>query len=289
MTLIRDVVDAALSEVYGEAQTVDTTTFLTEDLAADGLVVPVADATGFSRGMVQVDDELMLVSDVDREADTLTMAYPTARGVRATAITAHPVGALVTMAPSIPRYRAVRAVEEAITSSPGLYQVKQAAFPMQASRMGYPLPNEAEDILQVTWLPSGPTRDWLPMRRWTHDKFNHDIVVGDVVEPGREIRVEYTAQPVAPAQDQDFSFSGLPDTCIDVIRFGAAWRMLSFIEPYNLLARSAEAEAMERAKTPQSRLRIAQYLYGIYQQRLSEEVQTLNSKHPARVHYVGRW
>lgn len=289
MTLIRDVVDAALAEVLGEAQTVDTTTFLAAPLAPDGLTIEVADATGFSRGIVQIEDELLLITEVDRDQGLLTLPYPTARGIRGTSVAAHPVGSLVTMAPSVPRHRAVRAVAETITSSPGLWRVSGTTFPMVASQVGYDLPGDVEEVLHISWLPSGPTLDWLPMRRWTHDKYNGMLVIGEAVEPGREIRVEYTSTPTAPEQDEDFSATGLPDTCIDVIRFGAAWRLVSFIEPFNLLARSAEAEAMDRQKTPQARIRVAQYLYGMYQQRLAEEVQNLNMRFPVRVHFTGRW
>ena len=289
MTLIRDVVDGALAEVYGEAQTVDTTTFLAAPLTATGLSIEVADATGFSRGIVQIEDELLLITEVDRTKGILTLPYTTARGIRGTEALSHQVGALVTMAPSVPRSRAVRAVAEAITSSPGLWRVAGTSFPMVASQVGYSLPGDVETVLNVAWIPSGPTLDWLPMRRWSHDKFNGMLVVGESVEPGREIRVEYTATPLAPEQDEDFSASGLPDTCIDVIRFGAAWRLVSFIEPFNLLARSAEAEAMDRQKTPQARIRVGQYLYGMYQQRLAEEVASLNTRFPVRVHWTGRW
>ena len=72
-----------------------------------------------------------------------------------------------------------------------------------------------------------------------------------------------------------------------MIRFGAAWRLISFLEPMSLLRQSAEADAMDRQITPGSRLRVAQYLYQMYRQRLEEEVASLQCKYPIRSHYGG--
>lgn len=289
MPTMRSVIDAALSEVYGQAQTIDTTSFLAAPLSGTGLTFTVMNSSGFSRGMVQVDDELMLVSEVDKTTGLVTLRHLSARGVRGTTVAPHATGALVTMAPSVPRHKAVEAVGETIRSSPGLFRVGSTEITKKAAQVAYPLPSEVHEVLHVSWLPSGPAKDWIPLRRWTHDKHNGDIVVGDSVMPGRTIRVSYAAAPIVPGQDDEFSDSGLSERCLDVIRYGAAWRLVSFIEPYNLLARSAEAEAMDRNKQPQGRLRVAQYFYQIYSERLRQEVEHLQSEWPIRQHWAGRW
>lgn len=290
MTTIREVVDGSLADVYGQAQTVDATTFLEQPMATTDLSAKVLDASLFSRGLVQIDDELMLVSGVDRANGNLSLQYPTARAVRATPLVDHPIGALVTMAPSIPRFRVVAAVGETLRSSNGLFRVDSLEFPFVAARRAYPMPEAIEDILSITWLPTGPELDWVPMRRWTWDRHNGDLVLGDDITAGRPVKVAYSAIPTMPDdQDADFAETGLPPSCVDVIRLGAAWRVVSFLEPFNLLPRSAEAEAMDRAKTPQSRLRVAQYLYQMYTERLAQEVKTLQNRYPIRQHFAGRY
>jgi hypothetical protein len=114
------------------------------------------------------------------------------------------------------------------------------------------------------------------------------LVIRDNVAPGCDIKVTYAADPTVPLQSEDFSLSGLPASCSDVIRLGAIWRIVSFLEPYGLLAKSAEMEAMDRQKTPGNRLRVSQYYYGLYQQRLAQEVASLQSDNPIRVSF-GTW
>lgn len=289
MTTIRDVVDGALSEVYGQAQTVDITTYLSAPVTETSLVLTVASAKGFSRGIAQVDDELLIVDSADMSKNELAVRYVSGRGVRATKAAPHEVGALVTMAPSIPRHRVVQAVAEAITGSSGLFRVGVEEFPYSGAKSGYSLPDEVDDVLSVSWFPSGPSNQWAAVRRWTWDRHNRTLIIGDAVQPGRPVRVAYSATPIAPEQDEDFSVSGLPNTCIDVIRYGAAWRITSFLESFNLLPKSAEAEAMDRGKTPGSRLRVSQYYFSMYQQRLQAEATALQVKHPIRQHFSGSW
>lgn len=288
MALMSNITDAALAEAYGYAQTVDATTYLLADIGTNDVRIEVANASGFSRGLVQVDDELMIVDEVDRASNSLILRFASGRGVRSTTAAAHSIGALVTMAPSIPRHQAVMAVEEAIRGASGLFRVATTTVQAVGSQGAYTLPADAKTILDAQWYPPGPSDEWIPLRRYRHDKYAQQIVIHDGVAPGCDIRITYAADPIVPAQGQDFSASGLPDSCIDVIRLGAIWRIVSFLEPYGLLAKSAEMEAMDRQKTPGARLRVSQYYYGLYQQRLMQEVGSLQSAYPIRVSF-GTW
>lgn len=286
--LMSNLTDAALAEAYGYAQTVDRTTYLSAGIGAGDIEIVVADASGFSRGIVQIGDELLMVDEVDRNVDTLRLASVAGRGIRSTAAEDHLIGTTVTMAPSIPRHQAVVAVEEAIRGASGLFRVASVTIPAVGTQTAYAIPPEAKHILNAQWYPPGPSDEWLSLRRYRHDKYANQILVHDGVAPGCDIRVTYAADPLVPTQGQDFSVSGLPDSCSDVIRLGAIWRIVSFLEPYNLLAKSAEMEAMDRQKTPGNRLRVSQYYYGLYQQRLMQEIQSLQSAYPIRVSF-GTW
>ena len=179
-------------------------------------------------------------------------------------------------------------MEEAIRGASGLFRVTSMTVPAVATQTAYPVPAEAKHILNAQWYPPGPSDEWLSLRRYRHDKYAQQILIHDGVSHGSDIRVTYAADPLVPTQSQDFSLTGLPDSCADVIRLGAIWRIVSFLEPYNLLAKSAEMEAMDRQKTPGTRMRVSQYYYGLYQQRLMQEVQSLQSAYPIRVSF-GTW
>ena len=283
------IVDSVIGEVYGYSQTVDTSTYSVGSLTSTGLNFALASGKNFSRGLIQIGDELVIPDSVDRETGAVTLGSVQSRGVRGTVPEAHPSGTLVTMAPTIPRSAAKRAINETIQSSGGLWATSEIEFKYNYPVVAYPIPDDADDILGVYWFPTGPTRQWLPVRRWTHDKYNKLIVLGDAIQPGRMMRVTYTHTPTVPDDDGTFEDTGLPASCVDVIRFGAAWRVVSMLESFNLMAQSAEADAMDRQNTPGSMIRVGQYFYQLYQQRLREELGSLQARHPVRVKYEGRY
>jgi hypothetical protein len=279
-----DLTDAALAEIYGYTATIDTTSYLTEDVAVDDLTVPVADAKNFSRGIVQIGDELMVVDAVDRATGALTLGSVRGRGVRGTKASAHKVGDRVTMSPTIPRFQAVNAVAETLRASSGLFSVTSAQIVYDPELYAYDLPAGVDTVLDVVWMPLLGGQ-WIPIRRWTHDRFQSKLTIGSVVGPGRTVRITYSQVPVVPRPDDDFTETGLPESCIDVIRLGAAWRLSAFLEPVSLMSQSAEADALKRGAYPTSRIKVSQFYFSLYQQRLNEEIQALQSKWPVKVHF----
>ena len=271
------IVDSVIGEVYGYSQTVDVATYSVGSVTPTSLTFSLASGTNFSRGLIQIGDELIMADSVDRSSGQVTLLSVQGRGVRGTTAQSHPSGTLVTMAPTIPRETAKRAINETIQASSGLWSTSQLEFVYNYPVVAYPIPDDAEDILAVYWFPTGPTKQWLPARRWTHDKYNKLIVLGDAIQPGRMMRVTYTHTPIVPDDDGTFEDTGLPASCVDVIRFGAAWRVVSMLESFNLMAQSAEADAMDRQNTPGSMIRVGQYFYQLYQQRLREELGSLQA------------
>ena len=281
---IGDLVDATLAEVYGHTQVVDAESYLTADLAADGLSLTVASAAEFSRGLVQVGDEMIVVDTVDRTNGILGLGSASCRGVRGTTAAAHVTGDRVTMSPSVPRSAAVRAVEETLRASSGLFAVASTTLTYVAAQMGYAIPSAARTVLAVSWYPTTGAA-WVPVRRWTHDKVSNLLVIAELLQPGADVKVTYTATPTVPTQAQDFSVTGLPDSCIDVIRLGAAWRLTNFLEPASLLSQGAEPDALKRQNQGGLRIRVGQYLYQAYRARLEEEVRALQDDYPITVHW----
>jgi hypothetical protein len=284
VTTIRQLTDAALAEVAGYSSTQDVTTALASPISADDLTITVSSAANFSRGWVQIGDELLLADSVNKSANTITLLSTAARGVQGTTATSHALGDTVTMAPTIPRMAAVRAVEDTIRSSSGLFGVGSTTLSYDTNITGYTIPSTAEDILDVSWFPPGPLEQWLVVRRWRFDRYNHQVILGEALTRGAPVKVSYSIPPVVPTADQEFSVTGLPDSCMDVIRLGAAWRMSSLLEPRSLTPQSAEARAMTRGAGT-NRARLSQYLYSAYRQRLDDEIRNLQDRYPIRVHW----
>lgn len=288
MTSINGLVDAVLSEVYGYTSTVDISTYLTVSVDSNDLGFVVADASGFSRGIIQIGEELILLDGADRSAGELACGNVSGRGIRGTTATSHEVGERITMSPSIPRYQAVEAVKQTIRASTSLFAVGTTSFTYSAAVSGYSIPAEAKTILSASWKPVGPENSYREIRAMRHDKYNSQIVILEGIQPGRTVYVQYTKDPTIPTSlTSDFTTTGLPDSCEDVIRFGAAWRITSFLEPMSLLGQNVEADAMDRQMTPGSRIRVGQYLYQMYRARLDEETRNLQEIHPIRVRFGG--
>lgn len=280
---ISALIDSALAEVYGYTQTVEASSPLVTAIDANDLTLTVADGTAFSRGIIEVGDELMMVDSVDQATGTLGISYLSGRGVRGTTAASHAVGDRVVMAPSIPRHAAARAVEEVIRSS-GLFAVDSTTLTYSPATVGYTIPASVDAVLSVAWQETS-SNQWVPIRRWRLDDHNDLLYVYEGGIPGSSIKVTYAKTPTVPTQAQDFSVTGLPDSCIDVIRYGACWKMSGFLEPSTLMPHGAEADAMKRGNYPTSRIKVSQYYYQLYRARLEDEMRLLGNKNPIRIHY----
>lgn len=283
MGTIGQMVDTVISEAYGHTQTVDVDTYLLAPVTATDTEFAVASAANFSRGIVQVEFELFQVDSVDRSLNRLQCGHVMGRGVRGTTAASHAAGVRVTMNPTISRQAALRAIEDALKERSGLFRVASATHTISAADPSYSVPADC-DILDVSWLPPGPGGNWQPCRRWRHDRVGSLLYVFDSMTPGRTLRVSYATVPTVPALGAEFSTSGLPSSCEDVIRLGALWRLMTTLETFTLMPQAAEAST--RVQQPR-RLQVAQYVYQLYLQRLSTEVAELNRANPIRSHYGG--
>jgi len=287
MSTLGQLAEAARSEVYGYTATIEPTTYLSGVLPSTADKVYVVSAAQFSRGIVEVGDELLMIDEVDRDNDILSLSSVKGRGILSTTAQSWPVGTKVTMSPMIPVHAARRAISEALRADSGLFVVKEATFTYVAAQSAYTLPADWENVLSVQWKAIGPSEVWVPVRRWTADRFSDSLVLGESPVPGQTVRVRYSTQPTVGGPDDDFSVTGLPTACEDVIRWSAAWRLSSMLEPFNLGPVRAEAATAVKPDSPSSRLRVAQYFYQMYQQRLMEEVRSLQNRWPVRVHFTG--
>lgn len=274
----------------------DQSTHLTQSATDSDTTLTVANTQAVSRGLVEIGDELIWVDDVDKVATTLTVP-PYGRGFRGTTAAAHTSGTRVISAPLFPRSLVKQAINESITAVfPDLWAVGSTTIAYTAAKTTYPLPAGVKEILSVTWSTTGPTKEWLPVRRWRLDRNANttsfangtSLSVYDAILPGRTLQVVYTTVPTQMTNGSDVfsTVTGLPDSTQDVIRLGAAYRMVPFFDAAHLSGMSAEADVAAQQLRGNQSTQLGRYFTQMYQMRLAEEAQSLQRIYPTRSHYT---
>lgn len=290
-----DLIDEVIINVSGYTQRQDQATYLTSGIDETTLQFTVQDGSSLSRGTVEIDDELFWVDRFDR-ASNIAYVSPTGRGFRNSTAAPHSTGARVIISPAYPRVVVKKAINNAIQAVyPDLFGVFYTTFPFVAARNTYQLPTEAIDALSVSWQTVGPTREWLPIRRWRLDKtanvgvFNtgKTLSIYDGIVPGRTINVVYSKRPVELSLDSDdFTDSGLPDSAREVITLGAAYRVAAFLDTPRITGMSVEADALDQSNPSGAGQQASRYFFAQYKDRLATEIKRQYELFPARVHYT---
>ena len=296
MTTFVNLIDETNLALTGYTNRQDQATYLTGALGAADLSFVVADGTVLTRGMVEIDDELIWVDSFDRTTNTATIpAY--GRGFRDTTATTHTAGTRVTIAPSFPRSVIRRNLNLAIDGVyPDLFGTYYTTFPFQAAVTTYALPNEAIDVLGCSWQTIGPSKEWLPIRHYRVDRMANPLVwnsgktisLREGIIPGRSVMVTYTKKPTPLQYDtDDFSvLTGLSESAREVIILGAAYRTAMYLDLGRVPTANAEADAQQGNDPIGSAVNISRVIQQMYQQRLLVEVRRLQEQFPPRTHYT---
>jgi hypothetical protein len=288
--------DQTLLYLYGFTTLQDQATYLASGATASGTTLNIADATAITRGILEIEDELIWADSVDTQALTITVP-PYGRGYRGTTATAHNAGVRVVSSPLFPRSLVKQAINQTIQSVfPDLFAIGETTFTFNPAVSTYSLPAGALDVLQVAWQTIGPSREWMPIRRYRVDKHaatsafasGVSISLYDAIVPGRTIKVVYTKQPtvLANTTDEFTTVTGLPASTEDVIRLGAAYRMVPFFDSPHLSGMSAEADFAANMRPVGGAAQLGRYLLQVYQVRLAEETKRLQSVYPNRSHFT---
>lgn len=296
MSTFSQLVDQTMLQLYGYTTLQDQATYLTASANASATTMIVDDVTSISRGMIEVGSEIIWVDSVDSSTGVLTIP-PYGRGFRGSTAAAYNYGERVVSSPMFPRFIVKQAINDAIRAVfPELFAVGELIFPYQPSVNTYPLPAGALDVLQVSWQTTGPSKEWLPVRRMRVDKhaatsvfeYGVSVSVYDGIVPGRNIKIVYTKEPSALVNDSDSftDISGLPASCEDLIRFGAAYRLTPYFDSAHLSGQSAEADYSGQPRNQTNAATLSRFLLQMYQVRLAEEVRNLQSVFPVRSYYT---
>jgi hypothetical protein len=297
MTTFNDMVDEVLLNLAGYTMRQDRLTYLTAAVTSTtALSATIASVDNVARGLIEIDEELLFVDSVNRPASSLVVA-PFGRGYQGTAATTHAINTKVTIAPTFPRIAVKRALNDTVKAVyPQLWGIGTHTFSYSPAQSTYALPSDAEGVIAVAFSTTGPTKEWLPIRSYRHDSMantasftsGNTITLYSGVEPGRTVQVTYSKEATAMVNNSDnfVGVTGLPLSTKDVIIYGAAYRLISFVDPSRLTFTSAEADEADRTKPIGVGANASRFIFSLYQQRLQEEAGRLKGKFPVRVHYT---
>jgi len=287
-----NLVDRVLSNLHSYTGIQEQTTYLKASMDAAQTELSVAHTDRVTQGLIEVDDELMHVSDV---GDTNVVLMPFGRGMQGSTPVAHSVNCRVTNDPMIPRIKVFEAVQQTIRELKDyLFVVKTATFTYSPAQSTYDLPAGAQRVLRVHYQTIGPSQDWNAVRAWSFDA-NSTVSTGKAitlrgwVDPGRTVQVEYAASlPVPSGTGVDLDLLGITPETQEVVIYGACWRLLQFLEPQRLALNSVESLTQAQFVRPGDAMKASQQMGQMYLLRRDEERRRLLDLHPPTIHYTGR-
>lgn len=308
---LNDMIDEVAINLAGYTFQQDRSTYLasavtttTSSIAAP-LILTLGSTDSLGKGIVEIDEELMWVDSYDRVANTATVA-PYGRGYLGTTPATHTSATKVTISPTFPRYVVKRAINDTIRAlGAAIYAVKVTNFTFNPAVSTYAFANlNVKNIINVSWQDIGPTKEWVPLRRWDFDAIANaeafgyvtgtdqvqTITLGEAPTPGRTVKVVYATDPAPFTTNvQDYATqTGLPESTRDVVILGAAYRLLTFLDPARASQTSPQADETDSKRPYGASQSATKQLYALYQQRLQEETRSQQTNYPTKVHYSRR-
>jgi hypothetical protein len=264
-------------------------------------VLSLGSTENLGKGVVEIDEELLWVDSFDRVANTATVA-PYGRGYLGTTAATHTADTKVTISPTFPRHVIKRAVNDAIKAMGAtIFAVNNTSFTYNSAITTYAFANlNIDNILTIMWQEIGPSKEWIPVRRWSFDSFAEPtafgytstddvqtVTIGDYITPGRTVKIVYATEPIAfTTNAQVFTTqTGLPESCKDVVVLGASYRLLTYLDPARAAQVSPQADETDSKRPFGSSQNASRQLLALYTQRLSEETSKQQAQYPIRIHY----
>lgn len=295
MSTFAQLADRVEAVLHGYTENTEPATWLVSAATSTATTISVYDASVIGRGYIQIDDEIVFVNSTDNVANTLSIA-PWGRAQRGTTAAAHDSNTKVTMAPLFPRQEIKNAINNTIDAMyPMVFAVGTYDFDYIAAQYSYEIPAAVQNVLSVTYSIVGPTKEWFPARGWQLDRTadsdafetTKSLSIYSGVIPGQTIHVVYSKRPtLLTSNNQEYeTVTGFPSYSEDVVVYGAAFRMISFLDPSRLGPQSAAADILDGVRPTGSGQNASRFLYNIYQQRLTEVANNQRRQYPIRSHY----
>ena len=282
MATLTQLTEQTIGEIGSYVKNQESVTIITNAIDNNDLTLTVDDATAASKGIIEVDDELMYVKKSVAASGTLqilgTASVASGRGWRGTTATSHVAGSIVRNNPIFPRSQVKRALLETIKGM-NFPVLANETFTFNGSDYSYVMPDALVDVTGVSWELPDSTGVWALIKRWRLDTNYLDsgttkqaLILNEAPMSGADVRVQYTKYPSTITDNQELTVSGLPSSCEDVVRLGAMYRLLSTVDPGKVTATSVSADALDQPVSAGASTSAAKYIFQLYSVRLAEEV-----------------
>lgn len=291
MTTIANLVDKISTRMHSFTGIHEQVTYLASPVTETETVLQVGNGARVSIGIIEVDDELMLVDAVEGNEVRL---LPFGRGRNGSTAASHATNAMVTNDPLLPRQDIFDAICETLNQiHPDLFAVKTTDITYQPARLTYELPADADRVLQVTGDIPGPSGLWGKVTGWQFERSaavseypsGRALNLFDSITPGYKLHVTYAAPYGTPASMSDSLESlGVQDGVREVVTLGACWRLVQSLEPARLQLQAVEQLAREQAVPAGAATNLAKQLWAMFDLRKKEERARLIALNPLQIH-----
>lgn len=282
MATLNQLTEQTIGEIGSYVKNQESVTIITNAIDSDDLTLTVDDATAASKGIIEIDEELLYVKKSVAASGTLqilgTASVASGRGWRGTTATSHIAGSIVRNNPIFPRSQVKRALLETIKGM-NFPVIANETFTFNGSDYSYVMPDSLVDVTGVSWELPDSTGVWALIKRWRLDTNYLDsgttkqaLILNEAPMSGADVRVQYTKYPTTITDNQELTVSGLPSSCEDVVRLGAMYRLLSTVDPGKVTATSVSADALDQPVSAGASTSAAKYIFQLYSVRLAEEV-----------------
>lgn len=306
-TTLTNLIDEILINMAGYTMQQDRATSLSAAISTTTTTtLSVSSTSDIGKGIIEVGEELLWIENFDRVSNTLTVA-PWGRGYLGTTASTAATSSKVTISPTFPRHVIKRAINDTLNAmGASIHAVKQLTFTYNPAVTTYELLDgatnvTAQAILAVHWQEVGPSKEWIPVRRFSFEPYAdittwggstaspaQTISIYDPITPGRTVKVMYAAAPSTFSANTDVftTTTGLPQTCKDVVVLGATYRLLTYLDPARASQTSPQADEIDSKRPFGSTGNVMRQIYALYTTRLAEEAKSQLQQYPPRVHYT---
>ena len=186
MATFKDMIDEVRSNLAGFTLRQDRITYLANPsgISTTDTSITIGSSSNLAKGIIEIDEELIWIDSFDKATSALNVIPGFGRGYSNTTASPHAQYSQVTLSPTFPKVSIKQAINDTISSVfPKLWVLNSTTFTYNPAQVAYALPDDAEEVLTVSWQSIGPSKEWIPVKRWREDRtanaaaFNSNVTI----------------------------------------------------------------------------------------------------------------
>jgi hypothetical protein len=300
MTTLEDLRQRVRSQLLGFTRDQQQMSVLSDSMTPTSTLISLEATTArnISRGLIEIDDELILIQSLDNSTNVATiLGGINGRGQAGSTAASHSLSALVTMSPMVPRVRITEAINQTLLAMyPQIPIFATTEISKLAPVFEYQMPADAENVWYIVSDTVGPTQVHYPSPRYRFnpkaptDDFpsGKSIQLLDYVTPGRAIRVVYVKAPTSlSAATDDLTSTGYEDRMAEAVVWGACARLVPAFEAARLQQLAVEGTERANLVPAQAATKTAAYYEQLFQLAVLRERERILINVPSRAFWDG--